>query len=293
MGKIKFMVDSAADITDSDLREYDIDMPSVPIVADGEEYFERKSFTIEEFYNILNTSKEIPVTSRVPMIDFLTGYQNAYRDGYTDVVCVTINAGGSGTNASAIMAKEHLYAEFPEVEERLRIHIVDSRTYSMAFGYPVVQAAKQARDGATVEDILAYLDDWVNRVEVLLGCYSLEYARKSGRIGAAAAFVGDVLGVRPIISMIDGSTKTEAKVRGGKLLTARILAMIKEKHEKAPEGLCLVCGENTESAQELQKMIQKEYGIKVPYYHVGASIAINAGPQIVAAIYLAEKRRDQ
>ena len=291
MEKIKFIADTASDIPDSDLAEYHIDLPSVPIVVDGAEYFERKSFSIQEFYDILINSKEIPVTSRVPLADFLACYQNAYKEGYTDVICVTINAGGSGTNASAVMARDHFYAEFPEAKGVMSIHIVDSRTYSMAFGYPVVQAAQKARDGASTAEILAYLEDWFGRVEILLGCYSLEYARKSGRIGAATAFVGDMLGLRPVIAMVDGQTKTVAKVRGDKNLTGLIMSSLKDKTKTTPEGLFIICGQGEGSAEELQGMIQDTYGVGAPFYHAGASIAINAGPQIVAVVYLADSPR--
>lgn len=288
MEKIKLIADTASDIPDEALQRYNIDMPCVPIVVDGKEYVERQSFGIREFYRILSDSKEIPVTSRVPVEDFLRCYEDAYSRGYTDVICVTINAGASGTNASAQMARLQFYDKKPEAQAAMRINVIDSRTYSMAYGYPVIQAAKKAEEGVPAAAILEYLEDWFSRVEILLGLYTLEYARKSGRIGAAAAFVGDILGVRPIIAMIDGETKTVDKVRGERNLVPRIAANCKQLEA---EEVLVVVGAEDERADELKAQLKKEMGVEPPVYNLGASIVINSGPRCVAAVYLGKKRR--
>jgi len=291
MEKIKFIADTASDIPDSDLARYNIDLPSVPIVVDGKEYVERKSFGIEEFYDVLAGSTEIPVTSRVPADDFLDCYKTAYGEGYTDVICVTINAAASGTNASAIMARDLLYQSIPEAKEKMQIHIVDSRTYSTAYGMPVVEGAKMAEQGKTVAEILTYLDEYFRSVEIYLGCYSLEYAKKSGRIGAAAAFVGDVLGLRPIILMVDGTTKTVDKVRGEKHLIDRIISMCKNPDIDMSKDVFAIHAAEKQYGAEMQQKLKKEFGIDVPVYSAGASIVINAGPKIVAVVVRNKKLR--
>jgi DegV family protein with EDD domain len=187
------------------------------------------------------------------------------------------------------MAKEALYKSVPGAKEAVKVHIVDSRTYSAAYGHPVVQGAIMAKEGKSVKEILAYLRDWFDRVEILLGCYTLEYARKSGRIGAAAAFVGDMLGLRPVISMIDGTTKTLEKVRSEKNLITRIAATAAENAEDKGSFI-VICAAEEQYGRELQAKIKKETGIEPPLYFAGASIPINAGPRIVAAVYLGKKR---
>ena len=106
MPKIKIVVDTPSDIPDEDLVRYGIEMVGVPIVVDGEDFTERRSFSVEEFYTVLTSAKELPVTSRVPMGEFVNAYTKAFREGCTDIIVVTINAGGSGTFDSARMAIE-------------------------------------------------------------------------------------------------------------------------------------------------------------------------------------------
>jgi DegV family protein with EDD domain len=258
--------------------------------VDGREYFERKSFSIREFYGILAAAKEIPVTSRVPAAEFQLAYRKAWESGCTDVICVTINAGGSGTNESAHMAKAMFYNDCPDAEADMRIHIIDSKTYTVAYGLPVVKSAQMARQGKSVAEILAYLHDFFDRLEVYLVCYTLEYARKSGRITAAAAVVGDMLGIRPVIAMIDGATKTVEKVRGDKAIPAKLLQIFKKRCENPEDLICVVDAAVDEYGQTVQALFQKELNRKIPIHKAGASIVINAGPRIVAICCLGRKR---
>lgn len=293
MQKIRIIVDTPADIPDEDLARLQIDMASVPIVVDGKEYWERKSFSIREFYGIMENASEMPVTSRVPAADFAALYRKNWEAGYTDIIVVTINAGGSGTHDSARMAVDLFFSEHPEAVDKLHIHLVDSRTYAVGYGYPAMQAAEMALQGRTVPEILDYLHDYFDRLEIYLACYTLEYAKKSGRITAAAAFVGDVLGLRPIIAMIDGTTRTSEKVRGDKQVVGKLLDIYKRQRVSPDDPVMVVSGSVDAYGDELQALLQKELGREVPKYHAGASIVINAGPKIAAVTVLGKKRKNR
>lgn len=289
--KIKFIADTASDIPDDLLLEYDIDMPSVPITIDGKSYYERRSFTIAEFYKILSDSKEIPATSRVPAQDYQNSYERAYHRGFTDIINVTINAGGSGTNESAHIAAGLFYDEHPDAKDKIKIHIIDSKTYTMAYGYPVVEGAKMAAAGKSVKEILCYLEDFFDSCEIYLACFTLDYAKKSGRISAAAAFVGDVLGLRPIILMVDGQTKVIERVRGEKQLLPQLMRCYEQYRNPSDPFAIAMCGEVHEYGFMLQQTLQKKLGREVPLYTAGASIVINSGPKIAAIICRGKKRR--
>lgn len=290
MQKIKIVTDSASDIPQEDLEALGIEMLSIPIAVDGKGYFERKSFSIDEFYDILDKASEIPVTSRIPEQDYFTCYRNAMEKGYTHLINITINAGGSGVNAAAHMARERFYEEIPGARKKLEIHIVDSGTYSMAYGWPTIQAAKMAKSGKTAEEILAWLEDYFASVEVYLGCYTLEYAKKSGRISAAAAFVGDVLGLRPVIAMIGGGTKVVDKVRGEKNVATRLLQAYLENCADFDTPPLVVYGKDPQYGQDLAEAIKDKIGYMPPIYRAGACIITNAGPRMLAVICKGKKR---
>jgi len=290
MEKIKIVVDTPCDIPDKFLARYGIEMVGVPIVVDGREYVERKSFSIQEFYPILEGANELPVTSRVPIGEFVEAYTRAWNEGCTDVIVVTMNSNGSGTYESAHIAMDLFFTEVPEAGGFFSIHLIDSMTYSLAYGYPVVRAASMAQLGKSVKEILVYLYDFFSRVEIYIVCYSLEYAKKSGRISAAAAFVGEMLGMRPIIAMVDGATKIVEKVRGDRNATRKLAEVYHQRRVSAEDIVITASAAVDEYGRELKALVERDLGRSVLHCKLGAAVTINTGPRAAALCLLGKKR---
>ncbi|MCL2579915.1 MAG: DegV family protein [Oscillospiraceae bacterium] len=291
MEKIKFMVDSSSDISDADLQEHGIEMLSIPITIDGKGYLERRSFTTEEYYNILETSKTSPTTSGVPAAAYLESYTRIYEEGYTDIVNATISSIGSGTYQSAVRAKDEFYDANPDAKDKFNIHVVDSRCYTCACGYPMVQSAKMAAQGKSVADVLTYLDDWFATVEVYFGVFTLAYAKKSGRISGASAFVGEVLGLRPIIRLAGEKADIMDKVRGDKKVVPRLFEAYKKSCTDPNKPVFVIGGLDDGPPDELAAMIEKDLGRSVIRQKVGACITTHTGPRPVALVFHGRDRR--
>lgn len=131
---------------------------------------------------------------------------------------ISINAGGSGTNAAAHAAAAQFREEHPD--SRMEIFIVDSHAYSMAEGAGVIEAKQKLDAGETMESVVEYLNDKYAKMEILLTAYTLKVIRKSGRISAAAAIAGDLLGIHPIFTLNDGVSQVVKKVRGDKAVVS-------------------------------------------------------------------------
>lgn len=290
MDKIKFLTDSASDIPDEDLVRLNIKMLSVPIAVDGVGYFERESFGFEDYYEKLNEAKEIPKTSKITIPIYTEYFERYERKGYDHLVVVTINSTGSGTYESALLARNQFYEDHPELEGKYNIHVVDSRSYSLGYGYAVMKGAELAQEGKDINEILAFLDDWFKSAEVYLGCYTLKYAQKSGRINAVTAFAGEVLGMRPIVQMIDGETNVFSRVRGNKNIGNGLLAHYEKENKGEDNPILIVVGRNYQDAVDLQKLFKKKLKITPPIYKAGASIVTNSGPDILAIVYKGSKR---
>lgn len=285
------MTDSASDIPVEQELEYGIKILPFPVTVGDDGYLERVDFTNEEFYDILLSAPKIPTTSQITMTQFYDEFKAVRAEGFRELIYVSINGGGSNTYASACMARDRLYEKHPEFREDFTIHLVDSKTYCSAYGYPVVEAAKKAARGASSTEILAFLEDWFDSVEIYLAPYTLEFAKKSGRIPCAAAFVGELIGLKPIISMIDGKTTILEKVRGDK---AVVPALLKRACDAAvPETPYLVVrGMLEPEAQDLIDKARKRFGREpASVCKAGAAITINAGPKIVALIVKGRNRR--
>lgn len=289
--RIKLITDSACDIPAAEEQRYGIRIMSFPVTVGDRGYMEREDFTPEEFYEIVLHEPKIPVTSQITSIRFYEEFKQTAADGYTEIIYVSINGGGSSTYASACMAREELYEKHPELRDKLKIHLVDSHTYCAAYGYAVVEAAKKIERGASSAEIVAYLEDWFASVEIYVAPFTLEFVKKSGRVPCAAAFVGELMGLRPIISIIDGETKVIEKVRGDKAVIPALL-----KHASAARiphtPYLVVGGVLPEPIAEMEEKAKKQFGSPCAgSYHAGAAITINIGPKMVAVIVKGKNRR--
>lgn len=286
--KILLITDSACDIPDEALLRGGIVMLPIPIAIDAKGYLERVDFTREEFYGLLSTAKECPSTSHILATTYEQSYVEAMEQGYTDVIVVTITSRGSNMFSAAVLGKKNFLEEHPGA---LRITVLDSGSYTLGYGYPLIEAAELARGGASAEEVIAYLDDWFSCVEIIFAAYSLEYAKKSGRIPAAAAFVGDVLGLRPLISIIDGETKVVEKVRGDKNVVTHMVAYAKSRAVDKKPVTAAMRGTVDVYGEQLIKEITKVFGHAPRMYEkLGASITINSGPKTVGFLYRGKKR---
>lgn len=291
MDRIKIMTDSASDIPKELEKQYDIRILSFPVTVGDKGYLERVDFTNEEFYEILQNAPKIPVTSQITVFQFEEEFKTFFEQGYAELIYVSIYSGGSSTYNNAVMAKEQFYESHPEAKEQFKIHLVDSKAYTMAYGYPVVEAAKKAQRGASSDEIVAYLEDWFDSVEIYFAPYTLEFVKKSGRVPAAAAFVGELIGLRPIISIIDGETKVIEKVRGDKAILPALFKHAKERIIPQTPYMLVRSTKNEECA-ELAAQLKKQFGYEaVGQFDIGAAISINAGPKVVGVIVKGQNRR--
>ena len=145
--KIKFVTDSASDIPRSLREELDILVLPFPIAMGAREYQDGVDFTATEFYDMLLAAPQIPTHAQLTPFVFSQCFEEAFRQGYTDLIYTSINSKGSATHQNALQAREEFYEDRPEAEETFRIHILDSRLYTMAYGWAVVQGARMAREG--------------------------------------------------------------------------------------------------------------------------------------------------
>lgn len=289
MEKIKIMTDSACDISPEQEKEHDIKIMCFPITLGDKGFMERIDLTNEQFYEMIEASEELPKTAQVTVPRFEEAYKEVMDEGYTDLIYVSIASKGSNTNASAHMARDNFYEEYPEAKDKFRIHIVDSKNYTGVYGYPVIQAAIKVAKGASVADILAYYEDWFSCAEVHFGCYTLKYVKRSGRVSCAAAFVGELMGLRPVIKIADAVSVTEAKVRGDKAVIPK-LAEIAADRIIPQTPYVIIQGGSKERADEMAAVLTKQFGYPPEMYiQIGAAVASNVGPNIVGYVIKAHK----
>ena len=285
MSNIRIATDSTADIPKSFCEELNIAVLPLTILAGETEYRDGVDIQPSEFYKILDASQKLPVSSQVATPLYTELFEESWKAGYTDLIQVTINSKGSGTYQAAVLARELFFEEHPQAQEAFHIHILDSRTYSMSYGIPVIEAARMIRDGASLEAVLAFLEEWLPHARPMFVPLNLKCVKKSGRISPAAAFVGDAIGLKPLITFEDGEAKILSKARGGNAaITALVQTCLKER--KPGTSYALVHGYNQEAADKLRKACAEVMDQPpLTEYEVGCVISINTGPDMIGIIY--------
>ncbi len=289
MAKIKFVTDSASDISEAYEKKYDILILNFKVAMGDKSYTSRVDFDNKKFYKMLDAYDGVPATSQITALEFLEVYKDLYKQGYTDIIFTSINSKGSATYDNSIMAVSMFYDEVPEAQGKINIYNIDGKGYTGAYGYPVIQGAKKARKGMAAKDIVSFMKDWIENCVIFFAPYTLKYARKSGRIPSAAAFVGEVMGLKPIMRIQDNKIVTETKVRGERSVIPKILDLtLEEMIPKTP--YCIVYGNDEAVMEEMaQAMIKKVGYPPEKYFQIGAAIAINAGPRVVGVIFKAHR----
>lgn len=290
MRKIKIVTDSASDVPFEAEEKYGIRVLGFSVAVDGRAYTERRDFDQQKFYGMLKEAARIPTTAQYTFMQFEELWEELWKEGWEDVIYIGLNSKASATFNNSLMARDSFYENHPEAKKGMRIHCVDSGTYSLGYGYPAVQAAVKAERGAGVQEILSYLDNWFACNSIFFTPYSLEYVKKSGRVSAAAAFVGELMGLKPIISFPDGESKVLDKVRGDKAVIPALVKYAVKNMIPHTEYAVLV-GSCTDKAAALAAEMEKAVGYPPAMIgSVGAAIVINCGPEAVG-ILIKDKTR--
>ena len=287
MSKYVVLTDSTCDLPEEAAKQHNIDIVCFKIALDGEGYTERVDFAPEQFCEMLKKASGLPTTAQITQFEFFDKFEEYDRQGVEQTLYISINAGGSGTNAAAHAAAAQFHEEHPD--SRMEIFIVDSHAYSMAEGAGVIEAKQKLDAGETMESVVEYLNDKYAKMEILLTAYTLKVIRKSGRISAAAAIAGDLLGIHPIFTLNDGVSQVVKKVRGEKAIVS---SMATTMASRMAQGTPYYIGVSDHKYDEeyVEACTKKVGYAPVGIFHLGCAVLSNTGAEAVGLVFEGAKR---
>ena len=202
---VKIVTDSTSDIP-ADLSD-SLGITVVPLyVHFGTEVFQDGvTLFADQFYDRLVKSKELPKTSQPSVGDFVTVYEDQ-SDGADGILSIHVSAKLSGTYNSAIQAQEQVNLSCP-------LEVIDTYQASMALGMIVLNTARAAQDGASLDDLVQLTRDAMKRSQCVCLFDTMEYLIKGGRVGKARGLIGTLLKIRPMIIIQDGEVHELGKER--------------------------------------------------------------------------------
>lgn len=277
---IKIVTDSTSYISDEYIKKYDIKLVSLNVIING---VSSREIDIENevFYEEIKNSKEIPKSSQPIPNEMLNTFKEIVKDG-DSIVGIFLSSKMSGTYSNANMIKDMILEDYPDAE----IHILDSKTNCMQMGFAVIEAARTASEGKSINEVINAANHVINNSRFLFTPETLEYLKKGGRIGGAAALFGNVLQIKPILTVVNGETSVFKKVRTRKKAIEEIVKTVLEEIEAKGFGDIVVHHINCqEDGLKLAKALENKLGKKVEIQSIGPVIGVHVGPGSIGIAY--------
>ena len=207
----QLFTDTSANLPAEIIDEYGIEVVPFSYTIDGVEYIPEREFDGKAFYAAMRAGSEVK-TSMVNAGTFIERFKTALDAG-KDVLYIGMSGGISGTANAALMAKQELDEEYPD----RKIVVIDTLAASLGEGLFVIKAAEQLKDGVALDAIEEAIRAQVPSMCQCFTVDDLKYLKNTGRVSGAAAIIGNVLSIHPIlIGDYEGKIVVKAKVRGMK-----------------------------------------------------------------------------
>ena len=281
---IKILVDSASDLEQQDASELGVTVLPLQIRFGSEEYLDGVSLTHREFFEKLIETDELPQTSQINEYRFDEVFASLTADG-SDVIAITLSSKLSGTHASAVKAAKK-YAG--------KVVVVDSLNACIGERILLEYAVRLVGEGKlTAAQIAAELDEKKGKIQLLAVLDTLKYLRKGGRISSVTAIAGEMLSIKPVISVVRGEVKLVGKAMGSKKGNNLLTQLVRDCGG-IDFTMPYVLGYSGLSDAFLQKYIRdseslwKGYTDHVPYHMIGSTIGTHVGPGAIAVAFFAK-----
>lgn len=286
---IKIITDSACDLKREYIDKNNIGLLSLILNLDEQIIKDDlgKSLSYEEFYNKMRQGAT-PTTSQINAHDFEEEFTKHIKNG-DSIIYISVSSNLSGTFNSANIARNNLIEEYPEA----RIELVDSLSVSMGQGLLVLKACEMRDNGATIEEIVEWLEENKRKVIHSILIDDLNHLKRGGRISGATATIGGLLNIKPSAYLDDeGRLVQGEKIKGKKKALKFLANEVKERALETENEILYIChGDCLEEAEALRDIILQEVKFKdVIINYIGNVVGAHAGPGVLAAVFLGKNR---
>ncbi len=275
---IKIMTDSAADIPEKLIKEYELSIVPTVIRFGEEIFYENVDLNIEEFYKKFYSTEVYPQTANPTLQHQYELYEKLGNEA-EEVLNIVISSGISGSYNTAINAKR-MYER--RVENPAKIHIYDSKFATFAIGVIAIKAAELVKEGNPIEKIISQLDEYRDSLEAGFTVADLKYLHRGGRLSRSKYWVAKLADMKPVINFIDGKMEVIKTTKGHEnAVIESFLSVYEKKGNPMKFNAYIMHAENIDSAHILKNYIEEK--IKPEKYNVsinplGMTIVTHAGP---------------
>ena len=283
----KIVTDSTCELTADLVKQLDIHILPVIVTLGDKQFLDNVDITSKQVFEDMKKG-EIYKTSQIPLNTYIDVFSH-YAKENIPVINVVMSSGISSSYETSVIAVNMVKEEYKDA----RIYTVDSKCCSVEMGIAVKYMAMAAQNGKSYEEILKVLEFCKTNTGVLFTVSDLKYLSRGGRLSKASAFIGNMLNIKPILSVTeDGRLEVIDKVRSSKKVFQYIVDKVrsdipKEELEKAE--MIISYADNEEIAIGMEQEIVNSVGMerdKVSLQDIGPCIGVHTGPDSLYVFYL-------
>ena len=228
MARIAIVTDSNSGITQAEGKKLGVYVLPMPFDIDGQPYFEDINLTQEQFYEKLTGDADVSTSQPSPDAVMSLWDDLLKNKGYDEIVHIPMSSGLSSSCATAMMLAQDYDG---------KVQVVDNQRISVTMKLSVLDAMKMAEGGLSAAEIKRILEEQKFNSSIYIMVDTLKYLKKGGRVTAAGAAIGTVLGIKPVLQIHGEKLDAFAKTRGVKQAKKKMIAAVrKELEERFPDG---------------------------------------------------------
>jgi DegV family protein with EDD domain len=284
MPNVAVLTDSCASIPEAIIKALNIHWVAYYIHRGQEVLRDLVTIQRDEFLRWLETAKILPTTASPGPGDYLTQYESlANEQGVLEIVSIHMTSRGSGAYQAAKVAQSMAQERLPN----LRIEVIDTRNVSLCQGWMVIEAARAALAGKSLDDIVNLVKSMVPITHMIQTADTLKYLYMGGRIGRATLLVGTLLNIKPLIGMDDGEIVPLGQVRSRNRAYQAMVDMVEEA--VGPKGKIKIAYVHAGARQEVEKIKQMVEDrltcVESLIAELSPALAVHSGPGTAGLCY--------
>lgn len=279
---IHIITDSTSDLDKFAAQELGIDVIPLTVHFGDEAYLDGITLTKNSFYSLLANAEKLPTTSQLNPSDILS-VVSPYLEKGEDVVGIFLSSALSGTFQSASIASQMAESE--------HFYLVDSANVTFGLALLVRVACRLRDEGKTAPEIVSAIEGLKSRVRVIAVVDTLKYLQMGGRISASTAMLGNLLGINPLVAVIDGKVESIGKARGKKSAYRHLGMMVSQDAPDLSYPVYFGHSHSPETMEDLKAVIvpQLEGEATILSVEIGTVIGTHVGPGAAGMAYIAAK----
>lgn len=279
---LRIIVDGSADMPDGWAEEYQFEILPMPIQIGEKTYYQGEDIDTKLFYELLE-DKSVQPKSAAPSPTRIAKFIEKVADFGDTVLSLNV----SGKMSSTVTMARHAARD---LKDKMEMVVFDSEAGSAVLAFMAREARLREKAGESLEEILEVLKRIREKVMVVLTVDSLEFARRSGRVGTLKAALTSLLKIKPIVTLHEGALDVSELVRTRRKSLESIVSQVEERFGKTPVKVAIVHAHDQESAEILKEMVDKALNaVETVFTELSISVAANLGPKTVGIVAMPDQ----